>query len=575
MRPRSIRSSVRRPHSLGVSVPLCGHTVLALLLLVPESAGAWPVLLGDEVHSSPIVADLEPDGVFDLVVFSSDGRLHVLDPAGIEHAGAWPLQLGPSSAIPDGQNWVSGSAALVNIDADPALEILQAGFDGKLHALTPLGQEKPGFPIVMGTYCTDSPTVVDLDLDDDMEIICRYNPNLIAVWSHTGQMLPGWPRAIANAPGGAIDVWSSAAVPDLDADTDREIVVGSYDGFCHAYHHTGAPVAGWPVNLNPSGGYPGWVLSSPAVTDFDGDGRDEVVIGSDDNKLWVLRGDGTSFIPGVWPRELPFGFRASPALADLDHDLDLEIVIGHRSNVGDLRLYAIHHTGQNVAGWPIIQAAGGGGYTFGWLSPVLTDLNGDWNADVIAIKERRVADPSQAEIYAFRHDGTMFPGFPIPLQGLAYGMPTVCDLDRDGLAEVVVGDLTRRIYKIDLALAIDLTHDGIEWTRLQKDLGNTGRFDAMFIDAAPEELGDGDQAPAAMPNPFAREVRITGARQTYDGPWRVVDVRGREVRTVWPGPDGTLLWTGDGSDGAPSATGVYWIAPAGRPDTAIRVLRLR
>jgi hypothetical protein len=326
--------------------------------------------------------------------------------------------------------------------------------------------------------------------------------------------------------------------------------------------------------LNPSGGFPGWVLSSPAVTDFDGDGRDEVTIGSDDNKLWVLRGDGTSFLPGVWPRELPFGFRASPALADLDNDLDLEIVVGHRSNAGDLRLYAIHHTGQNVAGWPIIQGAGAGGYTFGWLSPVLSDLDGDWDADVIAIKERRVADPSQAEIYAFRNDGTMFPGFPIPLQGLAYGMPTVCDLDQDGLAEVVVGDLTRRIYKIDLALPIDLSHDGIEWTRLQKDLGNTGRFDAMFVDAAPDGPAGDPAALRPVPNPFTREVRIVGARSLHDGPWRVLDVRGRVVRLLPPGSDGAVRWDGEGSDGSRAASGVYFVTPASASGPRIRVLRL-
>ena len=60
------------------------------------------------------------------------------------------------------------------------------------------------------------PEDADLDRDGTPEIICRYDPNSLGVWSPAGTMLPGWPQPVANAPGGAIDVWSSAAVGDLD-----------------------------------------------------------------------------------------------------------------------------------------------------------------------------------------------------------------------------------------------------------------------------------------------------------------------------------------------------------------------
>ncbi len=550
---------------------------------VSIARASWPVLLGDEIHSSPVVADLEPDGTPDIVIFSTDGKLHVLTPDGTEHAGPWPLQLGPPSSIADGQNWVSGSAALVDLDRDGDLEILQATFDGKLHALSALGVEAPGFPVTMGTYSTDTPTVADLDGDGDPEIVCRYNPNAVGLWSHTGVMQPGWPQTMANAPGGAIDVWSSAAFGDLDGDGELEVVMGGYEGYGHAFHHTGAIVAGWPVNLNPSGGFPGWVLSSPACADFDQDGRDEVVIGCDDDKLYLLRGDGTSFIPGTWPKNLPFGFRASPALADLDGDDDLEIVIGHRSNAGDLRLYAIHHTGAIVNGWPVIQAGGAGGYTFGWLSPLLADLTGDGRPEVIAVKERRVANPGQAEIHVFGPDGgSPLPGFPIPLQGLAYGAPVVCDLDGDGLAEVLIGDLTRRLYRFDLALSFDPARDRIEWTRFQKDLGNTGRFPGPSLNAVDDEAARPARVGRAIaaPNPFVDSVRLAPAAvvggassSAVPGSWRIFDLRGGLVR-VLESEEGTAVWYGDREDGAPAPSGLYY-ARCGGMGASVTVLRLR
>jgi hypothetical protein len=388
--------------------------------------------------------------------------------------------------------------------------------------------------------------------------------------------MPGWPRNIANAPGGAIDVWSSGALGDLDGNGDLEIVMGGYDGLGHAFHHTGANVSGWPVNLNPSGGFPGWVLSSPACADFDGDGRDEVIIGSDDNKLFVLNGDGTSFIPGTWPLNLPFGFRASPALADLDGDADLEIAIGQRSNLGDLRLYALHHTGANATGWPVVQFAAGGGYTFGWLSPLLVDLTGDERADVISVKERSLADPARSELYAFSSGGSVLPGFPVQLEGLAYAMPTVCDLDGDGLAEVLIGDLTRRLYRFDLAQSFDPSRDAREWPRLQKDLGNTGRFVAPGTGAVSGPAASPPAlALAAYPNPFTSEVMLVGAGAAAES-WRIYNMQGQLVRIldIAPGGQAGARWRGDLENGGRAPAGAYLarLAPGGR---ALRILRLR
>lgn len=542
----------------------------ALLLVFAGPASAWPHLFNDEVHSSPMVADLEGDGVPEVIVLTTDGMLNVLGPDDSPTAG-WPRLICQPSPISDGQNWVSGSAAVANLDGVGGLEILQAGFDGRLHAFSALGTELPGFPIQMGTYSTDTPTVADLDRDGDLEVICRYNPGFIGVWSHLGQMLPGWPRPIANAPGGAIDVWSCPAVADLDGNGDLEIVAGDYAGFCHAWHHTGATVAGWPVDITPTGTPTGWALSSPAAADFDGDGRDEVMIGSDDDRLYLLEGDGGAY-PG-WPRILPFGFRASPALGDLDGDGDLEIVIGHRTSTGMLQLHALHHNGSEMAGWPVSQPAPGGGYTFGWLSAILADLTGDGRPEVIAVKERRAANPDQAEIWAFGPDGgAALPGFPIALEGLCYAMPSVADFDLDGMAEILVGDLTRRLYKIDLAQSLDPDREALEWWRFQKDLAHTGRFAADPADVITEPLSFVRNVWAA-PNPFRGHVTLglraePGARETRD--WRIVDPSGRRIR-ILPFSGGSIVWDGRGDGGMNAAPGVYFaVAPNG---AALRLVK--
>jgi len=528
-------------------------------LAFPSPAGAdWPHLFTAEVHSSPMLADINADQVCEVIVLTKDGMLHVLRPDDTQLPG-WPIQIGPASSIADGQNWVSGSAAVADLDGNGQLWILQASFDGKLHALNADGQERLGFPILMGTYSTDTPTVADLDGDGQPEILCRYNPNALGVWSAQGQMPPGWPKSIANAPGGAIDVWSCPAVTDLDGDTDLEIVAGDYSGFCHAWHHDGAVVSGWPVDLNPDHSYPGWVLSSPAAVDCESDGRYEIVIGSDDDRLFVLRGDGSA-VSG-WPKLLPFGFRSSPAIADLATGmpyLQPEIVIGHRSNSGDLRLYAFHLDGAPLDGWPIIQPAPTGGYTFGWLSTVLTDLDGDGFSEVVAVKERRSANPSQSEVWGFTPQGQVLPGFPIPLQGLAYAMPSIGDFDGDGLAEILIGDLSHRLYKLDLAQALNpLLEDG-DWRQLQHDLGHAGEYPWWDPGTGVEGAPGGGSLYAAVPNPFRTQCVLRGGTTPgRSARWMIYDTGGRALRAL-RSPTGEAVWDGATAGGWISAPGVYF-----------------
>jgi hypothetical protein len=68
------------------------------------------------------------------------------------------------------------------------------------------------------------------------------------------------------------------------------------------------------------------VFSSPQVGDIDGDEDYEVIVGSDDTKVYAWHADGTP-VEG-WPKQTTLSIKGSPALADLDDDLEQEVVVG-------------------------------------------------------------------------------------------------------------------------------------------------------------------------------------------------------------------------------------------------------
>ena len=234
---------------------------------------------------------------------------------------------------------------------------------------------------------------------------------------------PGWPKTYEGI--------GPTLVADLDRDGDMEIIahVGVGVGLgTHAWHHDGTDVPGWPAPV------PNNTLSTLGAADVDSDGQIELVFGYIGEDVYLLRSDGTCV--DNWPQKgTPnVEYNSFPVLSDIDKDGDLEIFIGGS------KLYAWHHGGTPVSGWPI----GSGGVS----SPAIVDINNDDETEIIVT--------SQNELYVYDRFGSALPGWPITLEDITYSQPVVGDIDNDGALEIVLAVTNAsQVYVFDSSGSIE------------------------------------------------------------------------------------------------------------------------
>ena len=366
------------------------------------------------------------------------------------HPG-WPAVVGQESA---------SSPLLADLDGDGAAEIL-TGADAIYvwHGDGTELRDGDGTAVTNGVFSIDgvstgrrgfhsAPLVANLDLDPELELAgVAWDRAQVFAWNRDGSRVPGWPQDLAGPPN-----WGSPAAGDLDGDGDLElVVVCGGNGAVYAWHHDGTEVRDGdndPLTrgvLLATGA--AFSFASPALADLDGDGGLEVIVGLDEPAGFVhaLKTAGGE-APG-FPVALGGRISASPALGDLTGDSQLEIAIA----VEDDSLHVLRSDGTPAPGWPrwaFVENA-----PARTSSPVLADLDGDGRPEIVFAENSGPAH--LARLLVFRPDGSLFPGFEsvtfatdIEAVGAraTQSSPVVGDVDGDPGLEILLGAEDGRVY---------------------------------------------------------------------------------------------------------------------------------
>ncbi|HDS30820.1 MAG TPA: hypothetical protein ENN67_07225 [Firmicutes bacterium] len=385
----------------------------------------WTVFTGGVVQASPSLADLNGDGILDVVIGDQANKMVVY--SGVDGSVIWSF---PTAG------WVDSSPALADLGGNATLDVVFGSLDKKIYCVDgATGLELWNYPVGGGVI--SSPALANIVGDFHLDVIVGcMDGNVYALNGATGALHWAFPTGAG--------VFSSPAVADLNGDSIPDVVVGSRDGKVYAIDgNAGTEIWNFPTYE--------WINSSPALVDLNGDSVPDVVIASLDGDVYALNG-----VNGAQLWKFPTGayIWTSPAIGLIDGDSTPDVVLGTDNS----NIYAISGAdGSQIWAFPSADRI--------WSSAALVDLNEDSVSDA-------VVGSDDGNLYAINGaTGTLLWAY--PTNDWIDSSPAIDDMNNDGVLDIVFG---RYDGYISVLTSNDSPVGVMPWPMFRHDIHHTGLY---------------------------------------------------------------------------------------------------
>lgn len=263
--------------------------------------------------------------------------------------------------------------------------------------------------------CNDvAPVIYDIDGDDSLEVIVpsSCNPKTFCFRGSNGAVKWQTPTAGSDSP---------PTIGDIDNDGILEVLHGGFDG--HVLCINGqSGIAKWSLTVNENS----WIQTAPTIVDMDGNGQLDFVVATwafsgDTSKVYAYRGNNHSLL---WKHSIPDVMYHGTAVSDLDGDGKPELVIGSYNG----KLYCLN--GENGSEKWVYTYSPSAFYYIGAPASI-ADLNNDGRCEVVFV--------NSDEVGALSDTGTLLWHYTIPGYGTAFRDATIAKINVDDTLDVVFG----------------------------------------------------------------------------------------------------------------------------------------
>ena len=459
-------------------------------ITIPDNTKAYGSIDSNDTGSSSFEFIVD-DGI-DLgeVVFSID--VTAVGSGGYEYSNSLDVSVDVSlhqvNFPYDTNSELRAAPVIADLDNDGDNDIVMADYFGNVRVIVD-GEElnNESFPYDTGDQIWGSVSSADLDLDGLLDFVVASKNGHLYIFDINGLKVDyNAERYLVATP----------VIGNIDDDSELEIVVGGYQSptsTCplFAINHDGSVVDGFPYVIGEK------MKSGVALADMDGNGKDDIIFGTDGDNLYVLL-DDLSIAPG-FPVDLGNNLRSEPAVLDVagekvifigctnnnfyafNDDATLKFVIVTGDDVftspsffmaesgveiyfgsDDGNVYGVDINGNSLDGFPV--------YVNGAVvgSIVVADFDGD---DVVNL----VAANDAGEIHMFDRSGNSMQYFPVNYQFPFPNSPQILDYDLDGDLEIFCGS-TGDLVSLDIK-----NNNGVSdgyWSIFKGDYSRSGYYNS-------------------------------------------------------------------------------------------------